>query len=68
MVAFAYIMEYYARTFIPGYGKARAIGMAGFRHPRTTASIAQITEIAQLGFRGSDFFRACVAGSGKTRA
>lgn len=28
MVAFAYVMEYYARAFIAGHGKTYAIGMA----------------------------------------
>lgn len=68
MVAFAYVMEYYARAFIAGHRKAHTIGMAGFRHPGTAESIAQIAEIAQLGFCGSGFFRTCVAGSSKTSA
>jgi len=67
MAAFAYIMEYYAQAFIAGHSKAHAISMAGVRHPRTAESIAQVTEIVQLGFRGRSFFRTRVAGSGKTR-
>ena len=68
MIAFAYVMEYYARALVAGHGKAHAIGMAVFGHPGTTEGIAQIAEIVQLSFRGSSFFRTCVACSGKTRA
>src|SRR6185312_5342397 len=65
MVAFAHVMEYYTRAFIAGHSKAHAIGMAGFWHPGTAKSIAQVTEIVQFGFCGSVFFRTCAAGSGK---
>jgi len=70
VVAFDDVVKRDSRAFVLGNNKADAVGMAIGRKTRALRGVAQIAEIAQLGFSRRKFFLAgmtCPTVSGTQR-
>jgi hypothetical protein len=68
METLAYVVEHDPGFLVPRHGKTYAIGMTVGRHAAASASIADIAELAQFGFRWSDLIGSGAAGAAKPGA
>jgi len=66
--ALAHIVQDDPGFLVPRHGKTHAIGVTVGRHSTASASIADIAELAQFGFRWSDLIGSGASGSGKPGA
>jgi hypothetical protein len=68
METLAYVVEHDPGFFVPGQGEPHTIGVTVSRHAAASASIADITELAQFGFQWNDLIGSGAAGAAKPGA
>ena len=68
VMALSHVMQYDPRLFVTRHREAQAISTACYWHVRTSTRVADVAEIAQLGFRRIDLFHAGAARAGESGA